>query len=60
MSTTKPKRLGRPPIPSDQHARVRTIRLSDAHWTELQARGGVPALRVWLDKPAKRKAPAEA
>lgn len=29
------------------------------YWAELQARGGAPALRAWLDKPAKRKAPAE-
>jgi hypothetical protein len=31
------------------------MRLSDAHWTELQARGGVAALRKWLSGPAKKR-----
>ena len=41
-------RIGRPPVAESAAAPVRTMRLSDAHWSELQARGGVAALRNWL------------
>ena len=42
--------IGRPPKAPEDRAQtpVRTLRLSDAHWAELQARGGVQALRDWL------------
>lgn len=42
--------IGRPPLPPEQRSEtpVRTLRLSDEHWAELQARGGVQALRDWL------------
>jgi len=33
------------------------MRLSDAHWAELQARGGVAALREWLSRPAGSRMP---
>jgi len=33
------------------------MRLSDAHWAELQARGGVSALREWLSRPARSRTP---
>jgi len=45
-----PKRIGRPPLPLDQRAeptRPRSVRLTDAEWSELQRRG-TPALREWL------------
>lgn len=41
-------RIGRPPVAESAAAPVRTARLSDEHWAELQARGGVSALREWL------------
>ena len=63
MSTApEPKRRGRPPLPPEQRAEtpVRTLRLSDEHWAELGARGGVQGLREWLDgpRPARRKSGA--
>jgi hypothetical protein len=30
------------------------MRLSAEHWAELQARGGVAALREWLSRPPRR------
>lgn len=52
MSAPEPKRRGRPPLPpgASTESPVRTMRLSDEHWAELQARGGVQALRQWLSK----------
>jgi len=49
---TEPKRRGRPPLPpgASTEAPVRTMRLSAEHWAELQARGGVAALREWLSR----------
>lgn len=46
-------RIGRPPKdPADRIVTpVRTLRLSDEHWAELHARGGVQGLRDWLDGP---------
>lgn len=47
---SKPKRIGRPPLPPEQRktpSPPRTVRLTDAEWAELQRRG-VPALRKWL------------
>ncbi len=44
------KRIGRPPLPLDQRAtptHPRSVRLTDAEWSELQRRG-TPALREWL------------
>lgn len=52
--------IGRPPLPPEQRTAetpVRTLRLSDEHWSELQARGGVQALREWLSRPAYRRTP---
>lgn len=48
----RPQR-GRPKkAPEDRvHTPVRTLRLSDEHWGELQSRGGVEALRDWLATP---------
>lgn len=53
----EPKRRGRPPLPpgASTEAPVRTMRLTDAHWAELQARGGVAAIRAWLDKPQRKR-----
>lgn len=51
-----PRRIGRPPLPPEQRTEptpVRTLRLSDAHWAELQARGGVAALRRWLIRASR-------
>ncbi|MEY2687542.1 MAG: hypothetical protein RL375_1740 [Pseudomonadota bacterium] len=58
MTAPTPKRRGRPALPpgASTEAPVRTMRLSDAHWAELQARGGVQALRAWLSKPVRRSA----
>lgn len=55
----EPKRRGRPPLPpgASTEAPVRTMRLSDEHWAELQARGGVSALREWLARPQRRTPP---
>lgn len=57
-SKPEPKRRGRPRLgPGASIVEpVRAIRLSDAHWAELQARGGAAALRAWLDKPKRAKA----
>lgn len=49
----QPKRMGRPPMPPEQRKLlpVRSIRLTDAEWTELQRRGirGKPgSLADWL------------
>ena len=58
VSAAQPKRLGRPPLPPEQRTDptpVRTLRLSDAHWAELQSRGGVQALREWLSRPAAKR-----
>lgn len=54
----QPKKLGRPPkAPEDRVSTpVRTLRLSDEHWAELQARGGTAALREWLSLPAGKRA----
>jgi hypothetical protein len=58
----EPKRRGRPPLPpgASTEAPVRTMRLSDAHWAELQARGGVAALREWLSSTSRRRPPSRA
>lgn len=50
------KRIGRPPKAEADRVvtPVRTLRLSDEHWAELQARGGTPALREWLSKKPRR------
>lgn len=56
--TTAPKRpRGRPRLEpgTSTEAPVRTMRLSDEHWAELHARGGVAALREWLSQPAKSR-----
>ena len=52
----EPKRRGRPPLPpgTSTESPVRTMRLSDEHWAELQARGGVAALREWLSRKPRR------
>lgn len=58
MTAHKPRR-GRPPLPPEKRAEptpVRTLRLSDAHWSELQARGGVAELRKWLSSSSRRRA----
>lgn len=62
MAHAEPKRLGRPPkAPEDRVTTpVRTLRLSDAHWSELQARGGTAALREWLSRPATKRTPPRA
>lgn len=47
-AAAQPKRLGRPTLLPEQRTDptpVRTLRLSDAHWSELQARGVIAALR---------------
>jgi len=36
------------------------MRLSDKHWAELQARGGVAALREWLSSSSRRRSPPRA
>ena len=58
----EPKRRGRPPLPpgTSTEAPVRTMRLSDEHWAELQARGGVAALREWLSSSSRRRSPPRA
>jgi hypothetical protein len=56
MTASTKRPAHRPALPPDQRAEVRAIRLTDAHWAELQARGGVAALRAWLDKPKRAKA----
>lgn len=58
--TSDKRPRGRPTVPPDQRITtpVRTLRLSDAHWAELQARGGAQALRDWLNKPLRKKAAA--
>lgn len=57
-AAVQPKRIGRPPkAPEDRVTTpVRTLRLSDEHWAELQARGGTAALREWLSLPASKRA----
>ena len=62
MTAPEPKRLGRPPkAPEDRVSTpVRTLRLSDEHWLELQARGGIQALREWLSRPATKRTPSRA
>lgn len=59
-AAAQPKRIGRPSkAPEDRIVTpVRTLRLSDAHWSELQARGGVDALRKWLSAPEGKRAKA--
>lgn len=57
-SAAQPKRIGRPPMPPEERkpeVPVRTLRLSDEHWAEYHARGGIAALREWLSKPQKRR-----
>lgn len=55
-------RIGRPPKNPDDRivTPVRTLRLSDEHWAELQARGGTAALREWLSLPAGKRTRARA
>lgn len=48
-------RIGRPPVAESSSPPVRTMRLSDEHWAELQARGGVAALREWLSRSASKR-----
>jgi len=50
--TDKPTR-GRPPKPADDKAKTRTIRLTDADFAALKAKG-MDKLRAWL----RRKPPA--
>lgn len=56
MSAPDPKPRGRPRVPAGEStaAPVRTVRLSDALYAELQARGGWPAVREWLARPLRR------
>jgi hypothetical protein len=53
-------RIGRPTVAESSAAPVRTMRLSDGHWAELQARGGVAALRDWLSSSLPRRSPPRA
>lgn len=56
LAGTEPSpRIGRPPAAESTATPVRTLRLSDEHWTELQARGGVAALREWLSAPSSSR-----
>ena len=54
----EPKPRGRPRLApgASTEAPVRTMRLSNEHWAELQARGGVAALREWLSTPKRQRA----
>ena len=46
--------LGRPPLPADQQTKIRTIRLTDAHFAKLKAIG-MDRLRAWIDKAKVRE-----
>lgn len=48
MTDTPKRQRGRPPLPPDQVAVPRSIRLTHAEWAKLDLLGGVPWLRAAL------------
>ena len=51
MTATKPARMGRPPIPADQQARVPyNIRLTPAQRTKVEQLGGAAWIRAQIEK----------
>lgn len=64
MTAAQPKRIGRPPLPPEMRAEPthpRSIRLTNAEWTELQrrgVRGGPGTLAEWLVQPASSRGDA--
>lgn len=57
VESPPPKTIGRPPLPPELRAEPthpRSIRLTDAEWSELQRRGvrGSGSLAEWLAQPA--------
>lgn len=53
MTGDKPTR-GRPVKPAADHAKLRTIRLTDEDYAELMRRG-MERLRAWLRRPDRSK-----
>ena len=52
MKDSKP---GRPPLTDSERAKLRSIRLTDAHWAKLQ-RLGMDWLRKQIEKAKEHKA----
>ncbi len=56
MTATKPARMGRPPIPADQQARVPyNIRLTPAQRTKVEQLGGAAWIRAQIEKAREVK-----
>lgn len=49
MTDQQPKRRGRPPADPARQRKVRSIRLTDAHWNELMQVG-----TMWLEERLER------
>lgn len=45
-----PPAIGRPPIPEEDRAKVRALRLTDAEWAKFQLLGGTGWLRERIAK----------
>lgn len=56
MPRTKEEKqpVGRPPLTDSERAKLRSIRLTDAHWAKLQLLG-MDWLREQIDKAKERK-----
>lgn len=56
MTATKPARMGRPPVPADQQARVPyNIRLTPAQRTKVEQLGGAAWIRAQIEKAREVK-----
>ena len=44
------KKIGRPTLPDDQKAQVRSVRMTDARWEKLKRLGGAEWLSRVIDK----------
>jgi hypothetical protein len=60
MDGSAKKPAHRPPLPPEERTEVVTMRLTLAHRQELKARGGVAAVRAWLDRKPRQAAKSRA
>jgi len=60
MTVLAKKPAHRPALPPEERTEVVTMRLTLAHREELKARGGVAAVRAWLDRKPRQAAKSSA
>ena len=56
MTATKPPRMGRPPVPADQQARIPyNVRLTPAQREKVERLGGAAWIRAQIEKAREVK-----